>query len=349
MAHNNRDDVIRVGIVGAGENTRLRHIPGLRQQPQVEIVAVCNRTVASSRRVADAFGIPGVYSDWTALVSADDIDAVVIGTWPYMHCPVTVAALGSGKHVMCEARMAMNLAEAQQMLAASQARPDLVAQIVPAPMTLHLDQTVRRLLDEGVIGSLLFVDIQGASGGFLDSEAPMTWRQDVVFSGQNVMAMGIWYETVMRWVGEASRVVARGETFVRRRQSVRTGVEEPVQIPDHLDILADLDCGAKARFVFSNVMGLAEAPEAGLYGDGGTLRVKGGQLFGARKPQQQVSPIVIPDAERGGWQVESDFIRAIRGEAPIRLTRFEDGVRYMAFTHAVAESLRSGGAAMVPR
>ena len=71
---------IRIGIVGAGNNTRVRHIPGLQAIPGVEIVSVCNRSRESSQRAADAFHIPKVYDDWRELVAADDTDAIVIGT-----------------------------------------------------------------------------------------------------------------------------------------------------------------------------------------------------------------------------------------------------------------------------
>ena len=79
------DKTIRVGFVGAGNNTRRRHIPGFRAQPGVELVAVANRTKESGERVAREFGIARVYADWRELVGAADVDAVCIGTWPYMH------------------------------------------------------------------------------------------------------------------------------------------------------------------------------------------------------------------------------------------------------------------------
>ena len=101
-------DAIRIGIVGAGANTRLHHIPGFQALPNVEVVSVCNRTRESGERVAEEFGIPEVYDDWEELVEAEDTDAICIGTWPYLHCPVTLAALDEGKHVLTEARMAMN-------------------------------------------------------------------------------------------------------------------------------------------------------------------------------------------------------------------------------------------------
>ncbi len=103
-------DTIRIGLVGAGGNTRLRHIPGLQKIAGVEIASVANRSRASSERVAQEFGIPRIHDRWTDLVNDPDIDAVMIGTWPYLHCPITLAALDAGKHVLTEARIAMILA-----------------------------------------------------------------------------------------------------------------------------------------------------------------------------------------------------------------------------------------------
>ena len=123
---------IRVGIVGLGANTRLRHVPGLLEQDDVEISAVVNRTRESSERTAAEYGIRLVCDSWQELVSSDEVDAVVIGTWPYMHCEITLAALEAGKHVLTEARMAMNLEQAEAMYQASQQRPELVTQIVPS-------------------------------------------------------------------------------------------------------------------------------------------------------------------------------------------------------------------------
>ena len=87
---------VRVGIVGAGTNTRFRHIPGFRAIEGVEIVSVANRTAASAERVAKEFGIPQVIERWQDLVASPDIDAVMIGTWPNLHCEVTCAALAAG-------------------------------------------------------------------------------------------------------------------------------------------------------------------------------------------------------------------------------------------------------------
>src|SRR5437773_10225254 len=102
---------LRVGLVGAGDNTRRRHIPGLRALPDVEILAVCNRRPDSTAAVAHDFSIPRTFARWEDLVADPDVDAVVIGTWPYLHCPITLAALAAGKHVLTEARMALDTGE----------------------------------------------------------------------------------------------------------------------------------------------------------------------------------------------------------------------------------------------
>ena len=118
---------IRIGIVGAGANTRSRHIPGFKAIEGVEVVGVANRSRVSSERAAREFGIARAYDTWQELVEDDAIDAVMIGTWPYLHCPVTLAALDAIKHVLTEARLAMELADAQAMLAAERASPQLTS------------------------------------------------------------------------------------------------------------------------------------------------------------------------------------------------------------------------------
>ena len=83
---------LRIGFIGAGANTRTRHLPGFKEIPGVVLAAVCNRTEESSRKVAQAFGIPVVAPDWRAIIDSPTIDAVCIGTWPNLHAELTIAA-----------------------------------------------------------------------------------------------------------------------------------------------------------------------------------------------------------------------------------------------------------------
>src|SRR3989442_14982009 len=135
-----------------------------------------------------------------------------------MHCEITLAALEHGKHVLCEARMAMDAAEGRRMLAAARRAPHLVAQLVPAPHTLEVDATLQAFLAEGYAGEVLAVELQAAQGRFLDRDEPLHWRHDASLSGLNVLNMGIWYEAMMRWLGPAHRVTAMTKIAVPRRR-----------------------------------------------------------------------------------------------------------------------------------
>lgn len=339
-------ETIRVGIVGAGKNTRERHIPGLQAIEGVEIKSVCNRSRASSEHVAAEYGIPQVYGHWWELVEAGDTDAIVIGTWPYMHYPAVIAALEAGKHVMCEARMAMNAEEAHEMLEAARQVPELVTQIVPSPFTLGVDRTVKRLIAEGYLGDLLAIEVRDG-GRWLDPFAPMTWREDFDLSGFNTLTMGIWYEALMRWVGHATLVSAMGRVYTPMRHLSDTEMK-PVRIPQHLDVTAEMACGAQLHMQCSAVAGHAGPAEAWLFGSNGTLRFSEGKLFGGKRDDDSMKELTIREADKGGWRVEEEFIRAIRGEEAITHTTFEDGVKYMEFTEAVARSIARREAIPLP-
>lgn len=334
---------IRVGIVGAGANSRARHLPNLLALSGVEVVAVCNRSRETSRRVADEFGIPRVHDDWSALVASDEIDAVVIGTWPNMHHSVTLAALQAGKHVLCEARMASGLAEAQDMYAAARSHPHLVTQLVPATPSIAFDEPVRRLMSSGAIGDPLAVEIRIGSE-FVERDGPLRWRSDAAISGVNVMSLGIWYETVMRWLGDATWVVANARTVAGTRAGA-DGESRPVTVPDHLDVLATFPGGVGLNLRMSQVTGLAPAQGMYLYGTEGTLRLSDEALYVGRRSGRELAEM---DVASGHWRVEEEFVNAIRGLEEVKYTTFADGVRYMAFTQAVHTSLLEGGAVAVP-
>jgi predicted dehydrogenase len=221
-----------------------------------------------------------------------------------------------------------------------------VAQVVPSPYTLRVDATIKRLIAEGYLGDILAMEMRDGSA-FLDRDAPLHWRQDFDLSGVNVMALGIWYEALMRWVGEATSVMARGKTFVRMRRDA-SGTMRAVRVPEHLDVIADMACGAQAHFQFSSVSGLAGASAIWLFGSAGTLRFSENQLYGGRRGDATLQPIAIPEDEAGGWRVEAEFVGAIRGSEAITHTSFEDGVKYMEFTEAVAHSMAAEAAVALP-
>ena len=348
------DDIIRIGFVGAGGNTELRHIPGLQAIEGVELVSVANRSRASGQRIADKYGLSDVYDDWVELIEADDTDAICIGTWPYMHRDMVLAALESDKHVQTEARMAMDAAQAREMLDASRLAPHLVAQIVPSPMTLRVDKTVKRLIAEGYLGDVLSVNLVVNDrtmhpAGFVEPSASFHWRHNRDFSGYNIMQMGIWYEAMMRWVGPAQTVQSLTRVHVKSRQDAN-GDAQVITIPDHIEVLCEMYSGPLLHIRMSAVTGHSPQNGAWIFGADGTLFVEspGMALYGGRREDSEMTEIDIPAEEQGAWRVEEEFINAIRGEEEITHTNFADGVRYMEFTEAVTISAQSGEKVHLP-
>ena len=112
---------VRIGIIGCGGIANGKHMPSLSKLPNVEMVAFCD---IIEQRAIDAkakYGTPdaAVYTDYKELLADKTIDVVHVCTPNRSHSFITVDALESGKHVMCEKPMAINSAEAKKMLDAA--------------------------------------------------------------------------------------------------------------------------------------------------------------------------------------------------------------------------------------
>ncbi len=347
--------ILRIGLIGAGANTRSRHIPGLKAIEDVEITAVCNRRPGSTAAVAREFGIRNTFDHWQDLVADPDLDAVVIGTWPYLHCPITLAALEAGKHVLTEARLCLNAAEAHQMLAASRKHSKLVTQVVPSPYGLKGHDVMAELLAGNYLGELREVDVYARSNALADPAAPLSWRQDVALSGFNMLTLGIVHETLLRWAPPPVRVLAQVHAFIPTRIDPESGVRRPVGTPDSVQILAILENGARAVYRLSGVTPFGQGMGIWLYGTHGVLhydlihdRIEGTHQPGKPGLGQALEEIPIPLSKTRSWRVEADFVDAIRRQSPIQFTDFAMGVAYMEFTEAVARSAQRGQAVELP-
>jgi predicted dehydrogenase len=340
--------VVRVGLIGAGANVQDVQVPGFRRLEGVEILAVANRSLASSRRVADQLGIPRPYAHWGELLDDEDVDAVLIGTWPYMHRTLTLEALAHGKHVLCQARMANDAGEAHEMLAHSQRHPDLVCQLVPTSTSYVLDNVLKRLIGEGFLGELLSVEIQRVGRAFPERDGELDWRHDIEFSGYNALNLGSTYESMMRWVGRATRVMAMAKTHVPFRRDA-SGQPRSVHIPDHFDILYELPSGAQVHMRMSETTGLSAGNQTWLHGSEGTIHVDGRQrVLAGRRGDRELSEVPNPPEGQASYRVEEEFINAIRGVEEVTQLPFESGVHYMQWTEAVHRSAKTGEAVHLP-
>jgi predicted dehydrogenase len=339
---------IRVGIIGAGGIVSSVHVPGLKRQPGVELVSVANRSLESSRRAADELGIERAYANWEELLAAGGLDAVLIGTWPYMHRTITLAALDAGLHVLCQARMANDTAEAREMLAASLRHSELVCQLVPSSGTYRIDRALQRLLGEGFVGEILSVEVQMLQRNFARFDGELDWRHDAEFSGINVLNVGGTYESAMRWLGSGNRVMAMTRVQIPMRRDEQ-GRQRAATIPDHVDVLYELGNRAPVHMRFSETTGLSAGNQIWIFGSEGTIHVDNEQrIFTGRRGDQSLAELANPREQQAFHRVEEEFVNAIRGRERVTMNTFETGVRYMEWTEAIYRSAASRAAVTLP-
>ena len=322
-------------------------MPGLRAIAGVDLVTVATSSSASARATARELGFRRAADDWRAVAKDADVDAVVVATWPDLHAPATLAALDAGKHVLTCGRMAMDGDGGAAMLAAARARSDLVAMLVPGGFSLWADRTVARILGEGALGELRSVRVSW-SGGVHGADP---WRRLRRHSGANVMALGIVYEAMVRWLGRANGVLATLELL-----------EPTMPGPDGKAMEVDVPDLVHALVTFPGISAIIEMtadprPEPNatwFHGSEGTLRLDFARrrldVHHADDAAGRWRRVNVRPDERGRWHVERDFVAAIRDGAPVTLVDFETGWHGMAFTDAVHESARDraarGGAAV---
>jgi predicted dehydrogenase len=147
---------------------------------------------------------------------------------------------------------------------------------------------------------------------------------------------------VLRWVSPAKRVLAYASKVLSSRFDPELDKTTRVGTPDSVQVLTAHEDGSCGTYRLSGVVWHETSMGAALYGSEGTLiyDLLSDEIRGARRGADGLQPLRIPESLRGGWQVEADFIAAIRGERPVTRTDFLTGVRYMQFTEAVARSSR---------
>ena len=110
------DKKVKIAVVGAGNVAQIAHLPVYRSHAGVELTALVEENLVKARKVAEQFGVKNVYEDFTQMLKKEDVDAVDICTPNYLHAPMTITALRSGRHVLCEKPIARNAAEAKKMV-----------------------------------------------------------------------------------------------------------------------------------------------------------------------------------------------------------------------------------------
>src|SRR5260221_8568410 len=185
---------VGVGLIGSQFVTSI-HAEALRACAQAEIRAVASPTPGNAQAFAKRHGIARHFTDYRELLKLQDVDMVVVGVPNDLHCAITLAAAAAGKHVVMEKPLCLNLAEADQMIAACRkAKVKLMyaEELCFAPKYVRL----KALLDEGALGRPTLIKQSEKHDG---PHAAHFW--DVARSGGGVtMDMGCHAIEFFRWM-----------------------------------------------------------------------------------------------------------------------------------------------------
>lgn len=107
---------LKIALAGAGMVTR-HHLTGWSSIPEVEVVAICNRSVERARERAAEFGIPLVFGNYAEMLDIVRPDAVDIAVAAELHAEYALAAADRGIHVFCQKPLCPTLAEARDLVA----------------------------------------------------------------------------------------------------------------------------------------------------------------------------------------------------------------------------------------
>jgi predicted dehydrogenase len=144
---------LRVGVVGLGMGRA--HIEGYLKAPDVEVAALADTDPARLQDVGDKYGVAARYTDALEMFRKAGLDAVSIATPNKFHCPLTLAALRQGLHVLCEKPMAMSVAEAESMRrAAEKAGRNLMINF--SFRFTNASFALRQQVQSGAIGDIYF-------------------------------------------------------------------------------------------------------------------------------------------------------------------------------------------------
>lgn len=199
----------RVGLVGLGSMARVLG-DAIRQSEGLELVALCTRNAGKLAARAAAWGVQNTYTDYNAFLQDDTLDAVVVATPNHLHEEMSIAALQSGRHVLCEKPPALSADGARRMQAAAQAS----GRLLMLGLVFRFDPKYDLLCDlreRGLFGEFYY----GKAGYIRRSGSPRGWfAQKALSGGGPLIDLGPHIiDLAMRTMGDFAPVSVLARTF----------------------------------------------------------------------------------------------------------------------------------------
>lgn len=179
---------ITVGVIGTGFGGTV-HAPAFLSLPGVRVLGIAGTDLDRTTKVAVALGIPKAYVGWETLVEDDRISAISVAAPPGLHCPIVLAAVRRGKHILCEKPFGLNPAQAREMTkAATQAAivhmVDFTFRMAPERIKL------KELLKQQACGRILRANVEWTLRGRGVRPQQRGWQMEVEAGGGVLLAFG---------------------------------------------------------------------------------------------------------------------------------------------------------------
>ncbi len=188
---------------------------------KIGMKALCGRDEQWVAQAADKLGWEGYETAWESLVTRSDIDAIDITAPSNMHKVIAIAAAENGKHVFSEKPLALNLADAREMLEAVQ-KAGVKHQIGFNYRFAPAIQLAKQIIHDGKLGTIRHVRASYLQDFITDPEFPLVWRlqKDICGSG-SLGDLGAHFIDLARFlVGDFKSVMGMQKTFIKSRPLV---------------------------------------------------------------------------------------------------------------------------------
>lgn len=261
---------MRVGLIGCGRISDI-YLQNCQQMKELEVVACASLDLDESRAKAKQYDIATACSV-DEIFADDSIDCVLNLTIPAAHAEISMRALQSGKHVYSEKPFVTELEEGEAILALAAERGLLVGN-APDTFLGGRWQTVRHLLDEGVIGKPTGAMVHvGTHGVERHNPNPDFYYQ---IGGGPLLDLGPYYFSAMVFLlGPIARVAGMARrTFEQRmiENGPRHGAMMPVEVDTHSLSMFEFESGVIGSMTISFDVWDSESPRFEIYGEEGTI------------------------------------------------------------------------------
>jgi len=324
---------LAVGVVGVGGMGEF-YVRCFTESGRARVLAIADINEARLRQVASKYKVERAFTDWTKLVEMPELDAVAICTPPKFHREQAVAALESGKHVLCEKPPAMNAREAAEMANAARRHGRVLAYGYQCRFSRHA-QYVRRLVDEGYLGEIYRMRVHYLRR----SGAPRGWfRVRELAGGGPLIDCAIHYVDLAWWVsGRPKPVRAFGATY---------DLLGKFEVEDTAVALVLFSNGGSMVIEASWLQNWHNEHRVVVYGTEG-----GAQVLPYAEVHKKVGDYFVtmrPDIEEVDTQRAKilHFLDAVEGKVE-PIPRAEDGVVVMKMIDAIYESAAKGASVSI--